>query len=307
MSEEETSGQSSYARCKRWVYETIYPSPSKPSRVSATIFDVAMMSLIVASVAIVFVVTSNKLQPDALAACRMAEKVIVWIFVGEYVLRLWTADLRFPPKSEAQDAGKASSKLAAAVSTLMHEIRACFNYVRSPMAIVDLMAILPSFLPYLLPEGMLSIRALRLMRFIRLTSIGKVTQHSETLSSIVGVINQKAKDLLVVLLFMTLIVVLLALFMFLAEHDAQPDALKDAGPAIWWALETFTKAGAHGFRPVTFWGRVVGVVVSVLGYCLLAILTGIITSSLNEELNHRRQSSADEAKGDGANGGDART
>ena len=300
MSNEYPDGQSLYSRCKRWVYETIYPSKLKPSRVSATIFDVAMMSLIVASVVIVFVVISNNLQPDALAACRMAEKVIVWIFVGEYALRLWTADLCFPPKSEAMDAGKASSKLAAATSLMKHEIWACFNYMRTPMAIVDLMAILPSFLPYLLPEGMLSIRALRL---IRLTRFGKVTQHSATLSLIVGVINRKAKDLLVVLLFMTLIVVLLALFLFLAEHDAQPDKLKDAAPAIWWALETFTKAGAHGFRPVTFWGRVVGVVVSVLGYCLLAILTGIITSSLNEELNHRRQASANSAN-NSANGKD---
>ena len=251
-----------YNKIKRFVYRTIHSCPEVQPTVLTVPFDAVVMVLIFASVVIVFAVTFN-LPPDVMDILKKAETGIVAVFTVEYVLRLWTADLRHPEKGW---------------------FFARIRYVFSVSAIVDLLAILPSYLPYLLPEGMLGIRALRL---IRLTRIFKVTQHSATLSAITAVIKDKAKDLLAVFFFMSLMVLFLSLLMYAAEHDAQPDKFENAISALWWAIETFTKSGTRGFYPVTTLGRIIGVIVSVLGICLIAIPTGIISSGLIEQIKKR--------------------
>lgn len=251
-----------YKKIKSFAYRTIYFGADVSPTVLTVPFDAVVMVLIFASVVIVFAVTFN-LPPDVMDILKKAETGIVAVFTVEYVLRLWTADLRYPEKGW---------------------FFARIRYVFSLSAIVDLLAILPSYLPYLLPEGMLGIRALRL---IRLTRIFKVTQHSATLSAITAVIRDKAKDLLAVFFFMSLMVLFLSLLMYAAEHDAQPDKFENAISALWWAIETFTKSGTRGFHPITTLGRIIGAVVSVLGICLIAIPTGIISSGLIEQIKNR--------------------
>ena len=228
------------------------------------LFDFFVMSLIVASVVIVFAVTFD-LSPKTQELLKKVEDGIVIVFTFEYALRIWTANLRY------KDSGFIKSRIC---------------YVFSFMAIVDLLAILPFYMPYFLPEGMLGIRALRLIRLLR---IFKLNRHFDALSAIGGVIKDKAKDLLAVLFFMMLMLLFLSLLMYAAEHDAQPDKFENAISALWWAVETFTKSGTRGFYPITTFGRIIGSVVSVLGICLIAIPTGIISSGLIEHLNHRKQ------------------
>ena len=265
-----------YKKIKSFVYRTIHSNPEVQPTVLTVPFDAVVMVLIFASVVIVFAVTFN-LPTEVMDTLKNAEDVIVAVFTVEYVLRLWTANIRFQGK------GWFASRV---------------RYVFSVSAIVDLLAILPSYLPYLLPEGMLGIRALRL---IRLTRIFKVTQHSATLSAITNVIRDKAKDLLAVFFFMSLMVLFLSLLMYAAEHDAQPDKFKNAISALWWAIETFTKSGTRGFYPITTLGRIIGAVVSVLGICLIAIPTGIISSGLIEQIKNRNTGVVrnEEDKGEG--------
>ncbi len=249
-----------YSRFKSWIYEMIQPDAS--NSVKTALFDFIVMSLIVTSVVIVFVVTFD-LPPRTLEMLKAVEDGIVVVFTVEYALRIWTANLLY------KDSGFIGSRI---------------RYVVSPMAIVDLLAILPFYLPFVLPEGMLGIRALRLIRLLR---VFKVTQHSTTLSAIANVIKGKAKDLLAVLFFMSLMVLFLSLLMYAAEHDAQPDKFENAISALWWAIETFTKSGTRGFYPITTLGRIIGAVISVLGICLIDIPTGIISSGLVEQLKNR--------------------
>ena len=253
---------------KEWVYKTIQPEPDAEGTWLTMWFDAMIMLLICMSVAIVFAITFD-LPSTVMELLKKAELFIVVVFTGEYLLRLWTADLQYPSSSKR---------------FLMRLIMPRLRYVISMMAIIDLLAILPSYLPYFLPEGMLGIRALRLIRLLR---VFKVTQHSRTLLAITEVIKEKAKDLLAVLFFMMLMVLFLSLLMYAAEHDAQPDKFENAISALWWAIETFTKSGTRGFYPVTTLGRIIGAVISVLGICLIAIPTGIISSGLVEQLKNR--------------------
>lgn len=259
-----------YNEVQGFVYRTIQPDSNAEGTRLTLVFDAVIMLLIGLSVAIVFAVTFD-LPPMVMGILKKAELAIVMVFTCEYLLRLWTANLRYPSKQKF---------------LLWRILFPRLRYMRSIMAIVDLLAILPSFLPYLLPEGMLGIRALRL---IRLSRVFKVTQHSRTLSAITDVIKEKARDLLAVFFFMSLMVLFLSLLMYAAEHDAQPDKFENAISALWWAVETFTKSGTRGFYPVTTLGRIIGSVISVLGICLIAIPTGIISSGLVEQLKKREK------------------
>ena len=259
-----------YARIKKMVYDTIHPDTS--DSFAAKVFDVIILALIIASVAIVFAVTFD-LSSAIMVKLKKAECAIVAVFTVEYMLRLWTADQRY---ENPEDKDK-----SRAIRILLPRLR----YMKSMMAVVDLLAILPFFLPLILPEGLLGIRALRLMRLLR---VFKVAQHSRTLSAITQVIKDKARDLLAVFFFMSLMVLFLSLLMYAAEHDAQPDKFENAISALWWAVETFTKSGTRGFYPITTLGRIIGSVISVLGICLIAIPTGIISSGLIAYLNRKK-------------------
>ena len=258
-----------YKDTQSFVYRTIQPDSDAAGTRLTVWFDAVIMLLICISVAIVFAVTFD-LPPAVMDVLKKTEWVIVLVFTVEYLLRLWTANLRYSHEG----------------NVIFRILIPRLRYIVSVMAIVDLLAILPSYLPYFLPEGMLGIRALRLIRLLR---IFKVTQHSTTLSAIANVIKGKAKDLLAVPFFMSLMVLFLSLLMYAAEHDAQPDKFENAISALWWAIETFTKSGTRGFYPITTLGRIIGAIVSVLGICLIAIPTGIISSGLIEHLNHRKQ------------------
>lgn len=259
-----------YDAVQSFVYRTIQPDSDARGTWLTIVFDAVIMLLICVSVVIVFAVTFD-LPPTVMDVLKTAEQAIVAVFTCEYLLRLWTANLRFPKE-----------RGFVVFRVVLPRIR----YIFSVMAIVDLLAILPSYLPYLLPEGMLGIRALRLIRLLR---VFKATQHSRTLSAITDVVREKAKDLLAVFFFMSLMVLFLSLLMYAAEHDAQPDKFENAISALWWAVETFTKSGTRGFYPVTTLGRIIGAIISVLGICLIAIPTGIISSGLVEQLKNNKK------------------
>ena len=263
-----------YNEVQGFVYRTIQPDSNAEGTRLTLVFDAVIMLLIGLSVAIVFAVTFD-LPPVVMDVLKKTELAIVMVFTCEYLLRLWTANFRYPSKQK---------------SLLWRILCPRLRYMRSIMAIVDLLAILPSFLPYLLPEGMLGIRALRLIRLLR---VFKVTQHSRTLSAITDVIKEKARDLLAVFFFMSLMVLFLSLLMYAAEHDAQPDKFENAISALWWAIETFTKSGTRGFYPITTLGRIIGAAISVLGICLIAIPTGIISSGLVEQFKNREANGGD--------------
>lgn len=250
-----------YRSFKRWVFDIIHPAATHST--VAVLFDVLVMAMIVASVMIVFAMTFE-LDPNVLGTMEQIEKWIVMVFTVEYLLRIWTADLLYP------EAGWFRSRV---------------KYVFSPMALVDLLAIAPFYLPVLLPKGMLGIRSLRLVRLLR---IFKLNRHFDALAAIGSVVRDKATDLLAVLFFMLLMVLFLSLLLFAAEHDSQPDQFPNAVASLWWAIETFTKAGARNAFPVTVFGRILGSVISVLGVCLIAIPTGIISSGLIEHINKRK-------------------
>ena len=243
---------------RRRIYEIVQPDDGHS--MLSRLFDWLIMALIMASVVIVFASTFN-LPRRGLEVLSFAEGIASVVFTIEYVLRILTADFLFPKSGK---------------------FRAGIKYVFSPMAIVDLVAILPFWLPMFFPGTMLGLRALRLVRLLR---IFKLNRYFDAMKSLSEVIVLKRRELLGSMFFVCILMLISSLLMYSAEHEVQPDVFRNAFSGLWWAVATLTTVGYGDIYPVTPIGRLVGAFIAFSGLAAVAIPTGIISSGLTERIS----------------------
>lgn len=251
---------------RRRIFDIIQPDDGTSA--SSRIFDRAITALIIASVVMVFAGTFD-IDPCTRRVLYVLECIASIAFTVEYALRIATADFLHP------GSGALASRL---------------RYMASPMALVDLAAILPFWLPMLLPGTMLGIRALRLVRLLRIL---KLNRYFDAMKAVGGVIVSKKRELVGSLFFLALLMCISSLLMYSAEHDAQPEAFRNAFSGLWWAVATLTTVGYGDIYPVTAMGRLVGAVIAFAGLAAVAVPTGIISSGLTERMSGEK---ADDAK-----------
>ena len=251
-----------YHRIKAKVFEVI--QPAEDGKLASRIFDCFIMLLIAISIISIFIITFD-LPPKVTFMLEKFEKISVIIFTIEYLLRIWTSDLLFPEEKR---------------------LSALRKYVLSGMAIIDLLAILPFYLPLLFPVKLLGLRALRLVRILR---VFKLNRYSDSLSSIAAVFKSKAMDIVTSFFVVLLLLVIASLLIYYAEHDAQPDKFQNAFSGLWWAVATLTTVGYGDIYPVTVIGRIIGALIAILGIGMVAIPTGIISSGFMEHLQGKKE------------------
>ena len=251
-------------RLKKRVFRILQASEGHwPSQ----LFDGMIMVLILASVLSVFAETFPLSEP-AIGTLACLELVVSVIFSAEYLLRVWTADLLHPG---------------------LPPWRARWRFVRSGMALVDLVAILPFWLPMLLPPHLLGLRAIRLVRILRIL---KLNRYMEAIAAIGEVFRKKMRELAAACIFIALLMLLSSLLMYHAEHDAQPGKFDNAFSGLWWAVATLTTVGYGDIYPVTPLGRLLGAVTAILGIGMFAIPTGILSSGFMEYFSRPPESAA---------------
>ncbi len=184
----------------------------------------------------------------------------VAVFTVEYLARLWscTADSRYA-----------------------HPIWGRVRYALSPMALIDLAAILPTYLFFVDAD----LRVIRALRLLRLARLGKVGRYSEAAIVLLRVLRAKREEMLLTFTLVGLLGVVFASLAYYAEHQAQPNAFPDIPHALWWAFVTITTVGYGDVVPVTPLGKVIGVCTAVLGILMIALPTGVLGAAFVEELN----------------------
>lgn len=243
---------------KRKIFEVIQPDCK--GLFLSRIVDWILTVLILASVVVVFAVTFD-LPCEVITALESFESIASIIFTVEYLLRIWTADF---------------------LHVNMSPWKARTLYVLSTMALIDLVAILPFWLPMFLPGSLLGMRALRLVRLLR---IFKLNRYFDAMATIGAVIRDKRRELIGSLFFVLLLMLVASLLMYSVEHDAQPQVFRNAFSGLWWAVATLTTVGYGDIYPVTVVGRVLGAVIAFSGIAALAIPTGIITAGLTARID----------------------
>ena len=256
-----------YRRIKKAIFEII--QPAEYGNVASRIFDLFIMALIFASTASVFIMTFD-ISPRTIELLIRFEKWAIIVFTIEYLLRIWTADMLFPA---------------------LPPWRARIKYVLSGMAIIDLVAILPFYLPMLMAVNLVSFRAIRLVRLLRLF---KLNRYTDAMSEIVAVFRSKSQEILVSVFLVGIVMVIASLLIYYAEHDAQPDKFANAFSGVWWAVATLTTVGYGDIYPVTALGRFMGGIIAITGIGLVAVPTGIISSGFIELLEKKHGDKSDE-------------
>lgn len=252
---------------KARVFRTIEPADT--GDLISKICDIFIICLIIINIGMVIAETFT--LPDSVKRIfSVIEVVSVAVFTVEYALRVWTADLLRPDLS----AGKAR-----------------IRYILSFMALMDLLAILPFYVPYIIP---VDLRVLRTLRVTRLLRLFKVNRYTSALTTIGHVFKKKASQLIASMFIVGLLMLIAAVLMYNIENAAQPNVFHNAFDALWWAVATLTTVGYGDIYPVTAGGKILSSVIAILGIGLIAVPTGIISAGFMETISDPDNTSASE-------------
>ncbi len=218
----------------------------------SSVYDIFMMLVILASIVPLAFKETN-------TAFQIIDKVTVVIFIIDYILRLATADYK-----------------------LKKGFKSFFLYPFTILAIIDLLAILPSL--SLLNSGLKILKVIRLLRTFRVFRVFKAVRYSKNITRILNVFRKTKESLLVVCGIAVIYVLVSALVVF----NVEPDTFKNYFDAVYWATVSLTTMGYGDIYPVTIAGRIVTMFSSFMGIAIVALPAGIITAGLMEEINREK-------------------
>ena len=161
------------------------------------------------------------------------------------------------------------------------------RYMITPMAIIDLVAVLPF---YLITFGLIGgTNQLLVLRSVRLLRVLKLTRYSASFTILSGVIRDNVRALSASLFLMMIIMLIAASGIYVFERQAQPVAFGSIPAAMWWAFATLTTVGYGDVTPITVGGKIFGASISVVGVGMVALPTAILASAFSEQLRLRSQ------------------
>ena len=198
-----------------------------------------------------------------------ANILITFLFTIEYILRVWTAPLLYPDKSPA---------------------KARLRYIVSPMAIIDLLSILPFYL-FLFTD--IDLAALRTLRLLRLFVFFKFNRYFHTLDTIGQVIKTKRRELITSMVAVFSLMLISSALIYTIEGQVQPDKFQNILSGLWWAVSTLLTIGYGDIYPITALGKLLASFVAILGVGLIAVPTGIIGAGFVEVTKDRQEKQAE--------------
>ena len=223
------------------------------------LLEIALILLITLNVAAVILETVDFIYERWGAALLLFEGLSLFVFVVEYASRLWVA----PENPDYESRAK---------------------WATSPIAVIDLLAILPALLYLFFPVD------LRLLRTFRMLRLLKLTRYSPALGMLLAVFEEEAGAFFAGFFILMVMLIFAASGAWLAEHEAQPEAFGSIPAAMWWAMATLTTVGYGDVTPITVAGKIFGAAITVIGIGMAALPAGIIASGLNDQLHRRRAS-----------------
>ncbi len=227
-------------------------------------FDYFILCLIVLSVFSIILESISEISANYGNWLNYFDVFAVVVFSIEYCLRVYIADIIYPSKNKFQS---------------------ILKFVFSAYGIIDLLAILPFYLPLIIT---VDLRFLRIIRLTRVLRILKINRYNNSLSLIWGVIKEKKSELIVTV-FVTFLILLIASFLiFYVEGEEQPEKFPNILSALWWAVATLTTVGYGDIYPVTGLGKLISSFIAILGIGIIALPTGIISSGFIDKIQKNK-------------------
>jgi voltage-gated potassium channel len=231
---------------KKKLHVIIYESDTFKGK----LFDVILLIVILISILAVILESINSIDLKFHKLFKITEWVITLFFTLEYILRIIVVK---KPK----------------------------NYIFSTLGIIDLISTLPMYLSlfWINAHSLLAIRALRLLRVFRVLKLSQFVGESEMLSKALRASSHK---IFVFLIVVITLVILLGTTMYIIEGDVNK-GYNNIPKSIYWAIVTMTTVGYGDITPITPLGQFLASVIMILGYGIIAVPTGIVTSEMTKQ------------------------
>lgn len=217
------------------------------------IFDICLVSIIILNI-LVLVLETFSIPPTLMKVLRIIEYVTIGLFAVEYLLRIWTAEFLYPNVSK----GKAV-------------LRFLFSYD----GIVDLLTIVPAFF-------LSGFSAFRMLRVVRIFHLFRINATYDSFNVITDVLKVKKNQIFSSLFIVLILMLASSLCMYSVENAAQPDVFDNAFSGMWWSISTILTVGYGDIYPITVLGRILAIIIAILGVGVVAIPTGIISAGFVE-------------------------
>jgi voltage-gated potassium channel len=236
---------------RKRLHQVIYESNTPAGKA----FDVSLLVLIVASIMVVILDSIQVWQAQYGSLFNTLEWIFTIIFTIEYILRL------------------VSIKRPSA-------------YVFSFLGIIDLLAIIPSYLSFFFigAESLLVFRALRLLRVFR---IFKLSHYISEMRFLGAAIKGSLRKISIFMLIVLMLVIILGSIMYVVEDGR--NGFTSIPESIYWAIVTITTVGYGDITPVTTVGKIVASLIMLIGYAIIAVPTGIITTEMALAARNKEQ------------------
>ena len=184
-----------------------------------------------------------------------------WIVLTvEFFLRIWAEPERTTPR------GALVSRIA---------------YIRSPLGIVDLLAVLPAWI------NLVHAVDLHWFELAAALSLFKLSRYVPALSLVWNVVVRQSRSIFAALVVLSILLVVAATVIYFFEYEAQPDSFESIPQSLWWAITTMATVGYGDMAPITPIGRLIGGIAMVFGIAMFAVPAGILASGFAEELRKR--------------------
>jgi voltage-gated potassium channel len=230
------------ANWRERLHEVIYESNTTAGKV----FDVSLLVLILASMLIVVLDSIAAWRKDYGHIFNILEWIFTIIFTIEFLLRL--ISLKNP-----------------------------WRYVFSFLGLIDILAIIPSYLSIFFAgaESLLVLRALRLLRIFRIFKLSHFISEMRFLGT---AMRGSLRKISIFMMIVLMLVIILGSIMYLVESGQ--NGFSSIPESIYWAIVTITTVGYGDITPVTTMGKFVASLIMLIGYAIIAVPTGIVTTEM---------------------------
>lgn len=244
-------------RIRKKVHQILHVSEKKGDL--SWWFDLFLIVLILLNVLAIVIESVESIRIEYQSLFYHFEIFSVIFFSIEYVLRMWTAN-----------------EMDRFKRPFLGNIR----YAFTPLAIIDLLSVLPFYLPFF---G-IDLRLLRVLRLFRLFRLLKIVRYVKALSLINRVVREKKEELGISTVFTLFMLLIASTVMYYVENEAQPDNFSSIPETMWWGIATLTTVGYGDVYPITGLGKLLGGIIAILGIGLFALPTGILASGFSDHI-----------------------
>jgi voltage-gated potassium channel len=259
-----------YQRVKSFVYDLIendqYPYKKY--------FDIFMIIVILISVTLLVVDVKHHIP---VWLDNLDLYFVTSVFIIEYICRMWVYSDVHKIIIEEYEESHFFDREVSNWSLYAKILKDKWGYVSSLSAIIDLIAILPSY------------RGLRVLRVLVLFRAFKMLRYTKSLTGFLYVLKNKKFELITLLTLSAFFIFISGIMLYVFEGDNSNPNIKNLFDAFYWALITISTVGYGDISPVTPEGRVVTMLIIITGIGLISFVTSIIVSSFNERLGVLRE------------------